>query len=103
MPVAATGIADQKAFPHVPGMGKEAPFRRHNGQAFAASGFAGERRDDPGDRYDAGGDVLEELASCFHKIFSGEPPSSSNQVSHFHHDGVSATHSYFSLAGGRGS
>ena len=66
MPGAATGIADEEAFAHVPGMGVEAPFRRDDGQASAAGAFAGERRDDPGGCDDAGGNVLEKLASCFH-------------------------------------
>src|SRR5438034_946987 len=69
MPDAAARIADEEAFAHVPGMGKEAPFRRDDGHAFAAGGFAGERRNDPGDRDDAGGDVPEKLASCFHRSF----------------------------------
>lgn len=66
MPGAAAGIADEEAFAHVPGMGKEAPFRRDDGHAFAAGGFAGERRDDPWGRDDAGGNVREKLAAGFH-------------------------------------
>src|SRR5207244_2753819 len=48
------------------GMGKEAPFRRDDGHAFAARGVAGKRREHPGGRHYAGADVLKELASCFH-------------------------------------
>src|SRR5437762_6839310 len=50
MPAAVAGIADEITFAHVPGMGKEAPFRRDDGHAFAAGGVAGERRDEPGGR-----------------------------------------------------
>src|SRR5213593_3726699 len=66
MPGAATRIADEEAFAHVPGMGKKAPFRRDDGHAFAAGRFAGKRRDHPGGRGDADGDAIKELASCFH-------------------------------------
>ena len=71
MPCATAGIADEEAFAHVPGVGEEAPFRRDDGQAFAAGGFAGKRWDDPRGRDDAGSNVLEKFASGFHLGQSG--------------------------------
>src|SRR5439155_7956645 len=63
MPGATGGIADEETFRHVPGMGLEAPFGRHDRQAFAGSGFTGESVPDPRDRNDAGGNLLEKIAS----------------------------------------
>src|SRR5258707_9088288 len=47
MPGAVSRITDEEAFAHVPGMGKEAPFRRDNSHTFAAGGLAGKSRDRP--------------------------------------------------------
>ena len=65
MPGAATRIAEEEAFTHVPGMGKKAPLRGNDGHAFAAGGFASKRRNHPRRRDEASGDLLKKFASCF--------------------------------------
>ncbi len=65
MPLPAHGIADEKAFRHVPGVRAFAPFGGDDGKASAAGGLIGS----PGKRgcQGAGGGSFDEGAACEHR------------------------------------